>query len=153
MKRIATLSMILALSISSLAIAQSGGNKGMEMKDMDMQKCMDMKGMKDSDMKGMDMKEMGMQSCMGMMNGKDSKQQSNDAKTVTHTATAVVKNVDTANGKVTLAHDPVKSLNWPAMTMSFAVQDKVLLDKLAVGKKVNVEFIQQGSEYVVTAVK
>lgn len=129
MKRTATLSLILALSASGLAIAQSNGMKGMEMKDMDMQKCME------------------------MMNGMGSKQQGSSAKTVAHNAAAVVKNVDAANGKVTLAHEPVKSLNWPAMTMGFAVKDKKLFDKLAVGKKVNVDILQQGSDYVVTAVR
>jgi Cu(I)/Ag(I) efflux system protein CusF len=39
------------------------------------------------------------------------------------------------------------------MTMGFAVNDKSLFDKLAVGKKVAVEFVQQGSNYVVTEVK
>jgi Cu(I)/Ag(I) efflux system protein CusF len=34
-----------------------------------------------------------------------------------------------------------------------AVKDKSLFDKLAVGKKVDVEFTQQGSAYVVTAVR
>jgi Cu(I)/Ag(I) efflux system protein CusF len=66
---------------------------------------------------------------------------------------AVVKAVDRAGGKVTLAHEPVKSLNWPAMTMKFSVKDKALFDKLAVGKKVEIEFVQQGSDYVVTGVK
>lgn len=153
MKRTVSLSLILVLSVSSLAIARSGGMKDMETKDMNMQKCMDMKGMKGSGMNGMDMKDMDMQKCMDMMNGKDGKQQSKSDKAMSHQTTAVVKNVDAANGKVTLAHEPVKSLNWPAMTMGFAVKDKMLFDKLAVGKKVHVEFIQQGSDYVVTVVK
>lgn len=93
------------------------------------------------DMKGMDMK------------GMDNNKQSQSDKAMTHTATAVVKSVDPANGKVTLAHGPVKSLNWPAMTMGFAVKDKALLDKLAVGKKVKVEFTQEGNDYIVTSVK
>ncbi|MDB5773703.1 MAG: hypothetical protein JWM42_4077, partial [Burkholderia sp.] len=38
-------------------------------------------------------------------------------------------------------------------TMGFAVNDKSLFDRLAVGKKVDVEFVQQGSDYVVTTVK
>lgn len=153
MKRTATLSLILALVASSLAIAQSGSMKNMEMNDMGMKKCMDIHGMKGTDMKGMDMKDMDMQKCMDMMNAKNSKQQSKGGRAITHYATAVVKSVDAANGKVTLAHDPVKSLNWPAMTMGFAVKEKMLLDQLALGKKVNVEFIQQDSDYVVTAVK
>jgi Cu(I)/Ag(I) efflux system protein CusF len=70
-----------------------------------------------------------------------------------HKATGVVKKVDPKSGSVTLAHDPVKSLNWPAMTMGFQVKDKMLLDKLAVGKKVEFEFVQQGKDYVITLVK
>ncbi|HET7062057.1 MAG TPA: copper-binding protein [Nitrosospira sp.] len=71
----------------------------------------------------------------------------------THRTTAVVKSVDTANGKVKLAHEPVRSLNWPAMTMNFSVKEPALFDKLTVGKKVEVEFVQQGSNSVVTGVK
>ena len=123
MKPTVLLSLAIALSGSSLALAQPGGMMGKDMKEMDM------KGMQ----------------------GMDNKQQ--DGKAMTHQATGVVKKVDAANGKVTLSHEPVKSLNWPAMTMGFSVKDKTLLDKLAVGKKVNVEFVQQGADYVVTAVK
>ncbi|HCE06999.1 MAG TPA: copper-binding protein [Oxalobacteraceae bacterium] len=75
------------------------------------------------------------------------------ASATRHQATGVVKAIDPANGRVTLAHQAIKSLNWPAMTMDFAVKDKVLFDKLAVGKKVDVELMKQGSGYVVTAVK
>ena len=39
------------------------------------------------------------------------------------------------------------------MTMRFSVKDKVLFDKLATSRKVYVEFIQQVSDYTVTAVK
>jgi Cu(I)/Ag(I) efflux system protein CusF len=70
-----------------------------------------------------------------------------------HKATGVVKKVDPKAGSVTLAHDPVKSLNWPAMTMGFQVKDKMLLDKLAVGKKIEFEFVQQGKDYVITLVR
>jgi Cu(I)/Ag(I) efflux system protein CusF len=72
---------------------------------------------------------------------------------MTHMAIGVVKTVDAKAGLVTLAHEPVKSLNWPAMTMGFQVKDKMLFDKLGVGKKVEFEFIQGGKGYVVTAVK
>jgi len=71
----------------------------------------------------------------------------------THEAVGVVKAVDQAKGAVTFAHEPVKSLNWPAMTMAFLVKDRALLDKLPVGKKVGFEFVQQSKEYVVTKVK
>jgi len=71
----------------------------------------------------------------------------------THKAVGVVKKVDPAKNTVTLAHEPVKSLNWPAMTMSFAVKDKALLDQLQAGKKFEFEFVQQGKDYVITTVK
>lgn len=70
-----------------------------------------------------------------------------------HEATGVVKSVDAAAGKVTLAHGPVKTLNWPAMTMTFGVKDKGLLDKLGAGQHVHVEFVKQGSGFVITSVQ
>lgn len=129
MKRIATITLTLVLSTAGLAIAQSSS-----MKDMPM----DSKS--HSNMKDMEM-DMG------------KKNQNASQKGETHKASATVKAVNPAKGTVTLAHEPVKSLKWPAMTMGFAVKDKTLFDKLAVGEKVQVEFVQQGSEYVVSAVK
>ena len=57
------------------------------------------------------------------------------------------------NRAVTLEHDPVKSLKWPAMTMGFSVKDKMLFEKMTVGKKVTVDLMKDGSQYVVTDVK
>lgn len=71
----------------------------------------------------------------------------------THEAKATVKKADPAGGTVTLAHEPIKTLNWPSMTMAFKVKDKALFDKLSVDKQVQVEIVQEGKDYVVTAVK
>lgn len=89
------------------------------------------------DMKGMD---------MGMKPAAASAQ----AK---HMAIGTVEKVDAEAGTVTLAHEPVKSLNWPAMTMDFKVRDTMLLDKFAGGKKVEFEFMQVDKDYVITGVK
>ena len=70
-----------------------------------------------------------------------------------HSATGVVRKVDLARGTVTLAHDPVKSLGWPAMTMDFTVKDKAVAEKLKADRKVEFEFVQQGKDYVITSVK
>ena len=70
-----------------------------------------------------------------------------------HQATGVVKSVDRTKSAVTLAHDPVKSLNWPAMTMGFTVKDKALLDTLQPGRKIEFAFVQEGKNYVITSVK
>lgn len=71
----------------------------------------------------------------------------------THKAVGVVQAVDAKAGTVTVAHGPVPSLNWNAMTMTFDVKDKELLHKFAQGKKVEFEFVEQGENYVVTGVK
>lgn len=70
-----------------------------------------------------------------------------------HTAAGTVKKADPKAGKVTLEHGPVASLKWPAMTMAFKVKDAGLWKKLEDGRKVEVQFAQQGKDYVVTAVK
>ena len=70
-----------------------------------------------------------------------------------HRAVGTVTKVDAKAGTVTLAHEPVKSMNWQAMTMTFKVADKALFPKLAEGKKVDVEFTQVDKDYVVNAVK
>lgn len=85
--------------------------------------------------------------------GMNAQQANKGAKATRHETIGTVKSIDPAAGTVTLAHEPVKSLNWPSMTMGFAVKDKGLFDKLSVGKKVDVEFVQQDSKYVITAVK
>lgn len=140
-----TTTLIAVLALSTGAFAQSGSMGGMPMKDKGSMDCMNMKGM---DMKGMDAQE-----CNEMMKGMGTKNTPKTSSSSVPQTDAIVKAVDTAQGKVTLAHGPVKSLGWPAMTMSFGVRDKALLDKLAVGRKVHVEFEKEGSDYVVTSVK
>lgn len=71
----------------------------------------------------------------------------------THHAGGMVKKLDAAKGTVTFAHGPVKSLNWPPMTMGFRVTDKALLERLEVGKEVEFEFVKEGSDYVVTGIR
>jgi Cu(I)/Ag(I) efflux system protein CusF len=71
----------------------------------------------------------------------------------THHAVGTVKSADPDKGIVTISHGAVKSLNWPAMTMTFGVKDKALLKPLAVGKKVEVDFVEQGPDYTIVKVK
>src|SRR5258706_15987213 len=91
-------------------------------------------------MGGMDMKEMDM--------GKDKKSESK-----THRGAGTVKKVDPASGKVTIAHGPIPTMKWPAINMTFTIKDKALLAKFSQDKKVEFEFVQQGSDYVITSAK
>jgi Cu/Ag efflux protein CusF len=88
-----------------------------------------------------------------MKNMKDMDKPGSPAAAAVHKATGVVKSVRPDKGEVTLQHGPVQSLNWPAMTMAFGVKDKALLGRLPIGKKVEFEFVQERSKYVVTKVK
>ena len=94
------------------------------------------------------------QTSTGVTKGMDTaKKPAAEAKQQTYTATGTVKKVDVKGGKVTVEHGPVTGLNWPAMTMAFKVKNKALWKSLQEGKKVDLEFAQQGKDYVVTGVK
>ena len=54
--------------------------------------------------------------------------------------TGVVKKIDAKSGSVTIAHDPIKALNWPAMTMPFKMADAKLLDGLQPGQTIMAMF-------------
>ena len=138
MKTIVSIIAVVAAAAGLAACGPSPDTKGIDQKTTS--KGSDMKGMDvpGKDMKGMEMKSM------------ESTEKSSGA---VHQAVGVVKAVDPAKGTVTLDHEPVKSLNWSAMTMTFTVKEKAMLDKLQTGKKVEVEFVQQDKDYVVTSVK
>jgi Cu/Ag efflux protein CusF len=74
------------------------------------------------------------------------------AQTV-HMAKGIIQKVDLKAGWTLVAHEPISSLGWPAMTMRFKVKDKRLFDKLAVGKTVEFGFVKDGDDYVVTVVR
>ncbi|MBX9698222.1 MAG: copper-binding protein, partial [Acetobacteraceae bacterium] len=50
-----------------------------------------------------------------------------------HVGNAKVNAVDAGAGKIDLTHGPMPSLNWPAMTMGFRIEDKTLLQGLKPG--------------------
>jgi Cu/Ag efflux protein CusF len=64
-----------------------------------------------------------------------------------------VKKVDTKAKKVTLIHEELKSLDMPAMTMVFTVEDAALLAKLKEGAKVQFVAERKNGKLTVTQVK
>lgn len=89
-------------------------------------------------MKGMDMK--------GMDKGASNSE-------TTHQAAGTVRSVDAAKGTISLVHGPVASMNWPAMTMTFKAKDKKMVEAVKPGQKIEIDFHQQGRDYVITKVK
>ena len=67
--------------------------------------------------------------------------------------TGTVRKSNPAAGTVTIAHDPIKSMDWPAMTMSFTAKDKKMLEGIKPGAKVEFDFIRKGTKYTITSIK
>ncbi len=124
-------SLVLGASLSALADDS--------MKDMDMK--MPMKSgssMSAGAMKGMDRGNMKMTS-------------STDAK-VAH-GVGVIKSIDAKADMITLNHQAIKELKWPAMSMGFKVANPKLLSGLKVGQKVTFELKTEGAKEIVTVIK
>ncbi|EJL91284.1 hypothetical protein PMI16_01646 [Herbaspirillum sp. CF444] len=65
----------------------------------------------------------------------------------------VIKDIDTKQNTVILAHQPIKELNWSAMTMAFKVSDEKLLRGVNVGDQVAFDLKGGGMSPVVTAIR
>ena len=72
---------------------------------------------------------------------------------MSHEGTAAVKTIDMEKGVVKLAHGPVASLKWPAMTMNFKFIDSALIQGIKVDDAVTFTFIKSNGDYVVTHIK
>ena len=96
-----------------------------------------------------DMKDMeGMAGMESMQSSdKDSAAEGDDQE---HVTTGTVVAVNASSARITIAHEPVQTLKWPAMKMQFRVAEAVLLDGLSVGDKIRFEFMQDDAgKYVV----
>ena len=70
-----------------------------------------------------------------------------------HTTTGRIQSIDHAAGTVKIAHRAVPSLNWPAMTMGFKVQDESALAGLKEGEEVEFTFAEESAgRYVITEI-
>ncbi len=69
-----------------------------------------------------------------------------------HAGHGTVKKVAMEAGRITISHEPIQSLRWPAMTMSFMVADKSLLKDIRPGMKVDFELRKMGANYKITQI-
>lgn len=72
-----------------------------------------------------------------------------DDTVTTYSANGVIKTW--RDNSVSIAHSPVAQLNWPAMTMNFALDD-YQGEKLAAGQQVNFTFRQTDSGYALVSI-
>lgn len=78
-----------------------------------------------------------------------------DGKAVaeSHQGKGTVNSVDAKAGKINITHGPIASLDWPAMTMDFEVQDKAALANLKNGQKVTFTLVEvRKGKYVISEI-
>ncbi len=64
-----------------------------------------------------------------------------------------VRKVDKEAKKLTIKHDPIASLDMPAMTMVFQVKDAAMLDQVKAGDKVKFTAEKLGGAFTVTRIE
>ena len=74
------------------------------------------------------------------------------AATKTGDSTGVVKAVDASAGTITLDHQPIPGVGWPAMTMTFKAAPPSLLRGIRRGDKVSFSVRIDGDNNQVTAI-
>jgi RND family efflux transporter MFP subunit len=65
------------------------------------------------------------------------------ARSTEHQAEGKLEAIDAKTGTVTIAHGPVASLKWPAMTMDFTLANAALRGKLEPGATVAFSFVER----------
>lgn len=75
-----------------------------------------------------------------------------EAQSTTFVAVGTVRKIDPANGFVTIAHQAIPALKWPAMTMPFAVDDKELFSHLKTGEKISFVFKREDGKAIIVSV-
>ncbi len=65
-----------------------------------------------------------------------------------YTTKGTVVEVDATGKKITVAHEAIPALNWPAMTMRFSVEQPDLLEGVKAGSSIRFDFLNQGKESI-----
>jgi Cu(I)/Ag(I) efflux system membrane fusion protein len=74
-------------------------------------------------------------------------------RTLSHQAVGTVDALG-PNETVTVSHEPIASLKWPAMTMDFAFANAALAGSVKPGTRIEFEFVERKpGEFVITSVK
>lgn len=67
--------------------------------------------------------------------------------------TGVITAIDAKAGKLTIKHDPIAAIGWPAMTMTFKASPPTLLNAVRIGQTIAFDVKAQGMSGEVTAIR
>jgi Cu(I)/Ag(I) efflux system membrane fusion protein len=96
--------------------------------------------------------ESNLKAALGGMQKAEGAASAKPAAVVGHKAVGVLNAVDAAAGTVTISHEPVASLKWPAMKMDFVLANDSLVSGVKPGVGVEFEFVERSpGEWVVTS--
>ncbi len=70
-----------------------------------------------------------------------------------HTGTGRITRVDAKTGELEMQHDPIPSINWPAMTMEFEVRDPAILKGLKAGQQVEFDLADEDGDFPLIAIR
>lgn len=70
-----------------------------------------------------------------------------------HHGRGVIESIDPVKGTVTMEHDPIASLKWPRMVMTFTAKNPALLVGLKEEDQVEFDLVQNGKEYYITRIQ
>ena len=69
-------------------------------------------------------------------------------------AKGVIENVKADQNALTISHEAIAALQWPAMTMDFQYTEQTdVIKSLKKGDKVRFSFVQRGDNYVIKGIK
>ncbi len=64
----------------------------------------------------------------------------------------IIQNINKDEHMVTLAHEPIKALNWPAMTMSFKVANNIDMSNIELKQTIYFELQKTANSYEITKI-
>lgn len=64
-----------------------------------------------------------------------------------------IRKIDKAQGKITIKHGDIPSIQMPPMTMVFQVREPALLDAAKVGDKIRFDAMDEGGKLIVTRIE
>ena len=77
-----------------------------------------------------------------------------EAKSVGHHAEGKLVSIDLKAGTVSVSHQPIPSLKWPAMTMDFILANPALVTGVKPGTPISIEIVERKpGEWVITSLK
>lgn len=89
----------------------------------------------------------------GMAGMSDMSGMAMDTAAKTGTGVGTVTAVDKATSTITIQHEAIPAVSWPAITMAFKANPASLVDKVKVGEKVTFGVSVKGSDAEVTSIQ